>query len=130
MEALTGEIGTEAGEPITMKEALSAPDADKWCQAMDEELHGLREKGRFKGDKLPSNIKPIKTCFVHKLKRGADGEIERYKARAVARGFTQRPGVDFYETYSTVIGVDLVRTVLVTSDMRGWNLFVENVLSE
>ena len=101
-----------------MKEALSAPDADKWCQAMDEELHGLREKGRFKGDKLPSNIKPIKTCFVHKLKRGADGEIERYKARAVARGFTQRSGVDFFETFSPAIAFDVVRTVLAISAMR------------
>ena len=97
---------------------------------MEEELRGLRKKGSFKDEAPPSNISPIKTLFVYKVKRGAYGEIERYKARAVARGFTQRPGVDFYETYSTVIGVDLVRTVLVTSDMRGWNLFVENVLSE
>ena len=81
MEALTGEIGTEAGEPITMKEALSAPDADKWCQAMDEELHGLREKGIFKDGEPPSNITPIKTRFVYKLKQGVDEEIERYKAR-------------------------------------------------
>ena len=44
---LTGEIGTEAGEPTTMKEASSAPDADEWRQAM-EEGHGLREKGSSK----------------------------------------------------------------------------------
>ena len=127
---LTGEIGTEAGEPTTMTEALSASDAVEWRQAMEEELHGLPENEKFQRRRIPSNTKPTKARFVYKLKRRADGEIERYKARAVARGFTQRPGVDFYETYSTVIGVDLVRTVLVTSDMRGWNLFVENVLSE
>ena len=37
MMGLTGEIGTEAREPMIMKEPLSAPDADEWCQVMEEE---------------------------------------------------------------------------------------------
>ena len=88
MMGLTGEIETEAGEPTAMKETLSAPDADEWRQAMEEELHGLRQKGIFKDEEPPSNIKPIKTRFVYKLKRGVDGEVKRYKARLVTRGFT------------------------------------------
>ena len=98
------------------------PDADEWRQAMEEELHGLREKGSFKDEEPPSNVKPIKTRFVYKLKRGADVEIERYKARLAARGFTQRPGVDFFETFSPVVGFDIVRTVLAISAMKEWKL--------
>ena len=99
---LTGEIGTEAREPTTMKEASSAPNANEWRQAMEEDLHGLREKGSFKDEEPPSNMKSIKAHFVHKLKQGPDGEIERYKARLVARDSTRRPGVDFFETFSPV----------------------------
>ena len=44
----TREIGTEAGEPMTTKEALSTPDVDEGRQTMEEEFHGLREKGNFK----------------------------------------------------------------------------------
>ena len=121
---LTGEIGTEAEETTTTKEALSTPDADEWRQAMEEELQGLREKGSFKDEHPPSNRKPIKTRFVYKLKRGADREIERYKARPVAKGFTQQPVVDFYETFGPVIGFDVVRTIPATFAIRGWSLRV------
>ena len=122
MMGLTGEIGTEAGEPTTMTEALSASDAVEWRQAMEEELHGLPENEKFQRRRIPSNTKPTKARFVYKLKRRADGEIERYKAHLVARGSTQRPGGDFFETFSSVIGFDVVRTVRAISAMRGWNL--------
>ena len=73
---------------MTVKKALSAPDANEWRHAMEDGSHCLREKGSFKREEPPSNIKPIKTRFVYKLKRGVDGEVKRYKARLVTRGFT------------------------------------------
>ena len=51
-----------------------------------------------------------KWIFKHKF--NADGSLERYKARWVLRGFTQRPGVDFAETFSPVVKPATVRTVL------------------
>ena len=66
-------------------------------------------------------MKPIKTPFAYNLKRGADGETERYKARLVARGLTQRPGVDFFETFSPVIDSNVWCTVHAISAMRGSN---------
>ena len=57
---------------MTVKKALSAPDANEWRHAMEDGSHCLREKGSFKREEPPSNIKPIKTRFVYKLKRGAD----------------------------------------------------------
>lgn len=69
MMGLTGEVGTEAGEPMDMNEALSAPDVDKWNQTIEEELHGLWEKGSFQDKESLSNIKPIKARFIHKLTR-------------------------------------------------------------
>ena len=105
-----------------MKEDFSALDVGKWRQAMEEELHGLREKGRFKGEEPQSNIKSIKMRLRYKLKHGSDGEIERYTAPLVERGFSQRPGVDFVETISPVIGFDVVRTVLAISALQGGTL--------
>lgn len=95
-----------------MKKALSAPDADELLEPIQEEKHGLWGKGRFKDEESQLNIKPIKTRFVYRLKRGADGDVKRHKAAIVIRGFTQHPGLEFFETFSPVTGFDVVRNVL------------------
>ncbi|CAN0503597.1 unnamed protein product, partial [Discosporangium mesarthrocarpum] len=69
----------------------------------------------------PPGRKPIKTQFVYKIKRAADGAVERYKARLVAKGFTQRKGIDFFQTFSPVIGFDVMRTVLATATHKAWD---------
>lgn len=49
------------------------------------------------------------------IMRGVDVTVERCKRRLVARGFTQRIGKDFFETFSSIVGVDTVRTDLAVS---------------
>ena len=65
---------------------------------------------------------PVKTRFVFKIKRAADGSIERYKSRVVAKGFSQRLGLDFFETFSPVGGFDTLRTVLAVPTSRRWGV--------
>jgi hypothetical protein len=65
-----------------------------------------------------ANVVTDKWIFKHKLK--PDGSLDRYKARWVLRRFTQRPGVDYDETFSPVIKPTTVRTVLTLSLPRGW----------
>jgi hypothetical protein len=83
-----------------------------------------------------ANIVTGKWLFRHKLK--ADGTLERYKARWVVRGFTQRPGVDFSKTFSPVVKSATVRTVLAIAASRAWpvhqmdvnNAFLQGQLRE
>jgi len=86
--------------------------------------------------RLPgSNIVTGKWIWTHK--RRADGTLEGYKARWVLRGFTQRPGVDYDETFSPVVKPATVRTVLSLALTRGWpvhqldvkNAFLHGVLT-
>jgi hypothetical protein len=51
---------------------------------------------------LPDNLKPIGCKWVFKRKLNAAGQVEQYRARLVAKGYTQREGVDFVETFSLV----------------------------
>jgi hypothetical protein len=67
---------------------------------------------------LGSNIVTDKWIFKHKLK--VDGSLDRYKARWVFRGFTQRPGVDFDETFSPVVKPATVCSVLTLAISRCW----------
>jgi hypothetical protein len=83
-----------------------------------------------------ANIVTGKWLFRHKFK--ADGTLDRYKARWVVRGFTQRPGVDFSETFSPVVKSATVRAVLAIAASRNWpvnqmdvnNAFLQGQLRE
>lgn len=63
-----GVLTTAPTMPTAMEDALSVPDANEWRLAMEKELHGIWEEGRFKDKEPPSNINPIKTRFVYKVK--------------------------------------------------------------
>jgi len=86
----------------------------------------------------PSRANVVTGKWIFKHKFNADGTSERYKARWVLRGFTQRPGVDFAETFSPVVKPATVRTVLSLALARHWpihqldvkNAFLHGTLSE
>ena len=99
-------------EPATYQEALAAPDAEQWKQAMDEEMASLHANGTWVLEPLPAGVKAIPVKWVFKLKHDASGNIERYKARLVAKGFMQREGIDFNEVYAPVSKAATMRTLL------------------
>lgn len=80
---------------------------------MHEELEALHAKGVYEEiDQLPPGRKAIDAKWVLHVKRNEDGQISRFKARFVARGFTQIPGQDFNHTFAPVARWDSIRVVL------------------
>jgi len=76
-------------EPSTIQEALKGPNAEEWFQAADDEYNSLKRNNTWSLVDLPKDKKVISTKWVFKVKYGANGEVERYKARLVAQGFSQ-----------------------------------------
>jgi hypothetical protein len=60
--------------------------------------------------------------WVYKVKRKADGSLDRYKARLVAKGFKKSYGIDYEGTFSPVIKLAIIRTILSIAVFRGWSL--------
>lgn len=60
--------------------------------------------------------------WIFRIKRNADGSVQRYKTWLVAKGFHQSLGIDFFETFSPVVKASTIRVVLSIAVMNGWKL--------
>ena len=93
----------EPTEPKTFAEAMNSPHSEQWMQAMIDEIDSLMRNGTFIPVSLPPGKHTLQGKWVYKLKRGKDGEITRFKARFVVRGFEQKEGIDYHETFASVV---------------------------
>jgi len=84
----------ECKEPKSFMDAISAPDKDKWRAAIEAEYNSIIANGTYNLVPLPQGRKAIKARWMFKLKHKADGSIDCYKSRWIARGFSQSWGID------------------------------------
>jgi hypothetical protein len=102
----------EHPEPQTYQEALSGEESELWQKSMDEEMRSLLENDTWELVERPEGVKPILMKWVYKVKQDAQGNVERYKSRLVAKGFLQKQGVDFEEVYAPVSKHTTLRALL------------------
>ena len=115
------------GEPENLQEALDDP---RWKKAMEEEYTALKRNQTWHLVEAKQGNNLIDYKWVYKIKKKADGSVDRYKARLVAKGFRQRYGIDYEDTFSPVVKIATVRAVLSVAISRGWclkQLDVQNV---
>ena len=104
-------IGAE-NDPETFSQALSCKEFDLWYNAMKDELDSMKSNEVWDHVELPQGAKAIGCKWVYKTKRDSLGNIERYKARLVANGFTQKEGIHYKETFSPVSKKDSLCIIL------------------
>ncbi|CAI7812222.1 unnamed protein product [Closterium sp. NIES-53] len=107
-------------EPANLKEALESSDAEEWKKAMESELKSIEENSTWELVELPEWRKAITSKWFFKIKSDADGKIERYKSRLVAKGYQQKEKVDYNELFAPVVKPTTLRTLLAGAAIKGW----------
>jgi hypothetical protein len=111
--------------PKTIEEAYSSPNADLWTEGVQSEMDSIMSNGTWEVVDRPYGCKPVGCKWVFKKKLRPDGTIEMYKARLVAKAYTQKEGEDYFDTYSHVVSLTTIRVLLSLAASHG--LFVHQM---
>ena len=90
--------------------------------AMEKEFSLLKANDVWDIVDLPKDHKAIGSKWIFKRKRDAEGNVERYKARLVAQGFTQKDGIDYDKTFSLVVRFESIRTIIALAARQNLQL--------
>ena len=104
-------------DPASYVEAMRSENADEWMKVYQYEIDALSKNNTWDLVDLPQGRKAVKSKWVHKHK--SDG---RYRARLVAKGFMQIPGIDYDETFSPVAHFESLRLLLALATLEDWEI--------
>ena len=99
-------------EPLTYKQAVASRDSADWKKAMDSEISSLNKHNTGTLIKRPIGANILDNRWVYRIKRDADGNPVKMRARLVVRGFMQKYGYDFWDTYAPTVRISTVLIVL------------------
>ncbi|KAJ6883706.1 hypothetical protein NC652_030829 [Populus alba x Populus x berolinensis] len=113
-------------DPLSFDEAITE---EKWIEAMDEEIHAIEKNDTWKLTYLPENKKAIGVKWVYKTKKNAKGEVQRYKARLMAKGYKQREGIDYGEVFAPEARLKTIRLMISLAAQHRWKIYQLDVKS-
>ena len=98
-----------SAEPSSYEEAASK---QVWVDDMIEEYNLIMKNDVWEVVPRPTGKSVVTSRWLYKIKHAADGSVEKYKARFVARGFTQKEGNDYDETFAPLARYTTIKTII------------------
>jgi hypothetical protein len=103
-------------KPSTFEEAAKQR---VWKDAMMDEYQSIMKNAVWEVVPRPEGKLVVTSKWIYKIKHAADGNIEKYKARFVARGFSQKEGEDYDETFALVAKYISIRSIIAITSVMG-----------
>ncbi|CAI7795039.1 unnamed protein product [Closterium sp. NIES-54] len=107
--------------PRSYAEAIEGPYSSQWQAAMDVEMASLKSTGTYVDEVPPPGANIVSGMWIFRVKR-PPGSPPAFKARYVARGFSQRQGVDFFQTFSPTPKMTTLQVLLHVAAQRDYEL--------
>jgi hypothetical protein len=111
-------------EPTCFEDAIQKKE---WVDAMTEEYQSIIKNDVWEIVPRPNSKDVVLSRWLFKIKHAAYGSIEKYKARFVACGFSQKEGIDYKETFAPVARYTSIRTIIALATKMEWKLHQMNV---
>ena len=99
-------------DPNTFDEAMSDIDSKKWLDTMKSEIDSMYLNQVWTLVDPPEGIVPIGCKWIYKRKIGADGKVETYKTKLLAKGYSQCEGIDYQKIFLSIAMLKSIRTLL------------------
>ena len=113
-------------EMVSFEQAIKD---DIWKKAMNVEMKSIEKNDTWRLTNLPQGHKPIGVKWVYKVKKNAQGEVEKYKARLVAKGYKQQAGIDYDEVFAPVARMETIRLMISIAAQHKWSIHQLDVKS-
>ena len=98
--------------PQNYKEAIQSPESEHWKNAMEDEINSLKENNTFTLTTLPEGRKIVGGRWVYTVKENPNDPNKTYKARYVAKGYSQVKGVDYEDTFAPTANFTSIRILM------------------
>ncbi|GJZ76730.1 retrotransposon protein, putative, ty1-copia subclass, partial [Tanacetum coccineum] len=118
----------DLNEPTIYKDAMLDLESDKWIDAMNAKMQSMIDNMVWVLVDLPPNCKTVGSKWLFKINTDMDGNVHTYKARFVAKGYTQLYGVDYEETFSPFADIRAIRILVSIAafyDYEIWQMDVK-----
>ena len=106
-------------EPTNYEESIQKKE---WVEAMTEEYQSIMKNDVLDIVPKPEGKSVVSSKWIYKIKHAVHGSIEKYKEIFVARGFSQKEGIDYKETFAPVARYTSIRTIIALTSMMKWDL--------
>ena len=106
-------------EPINYEHTK---DHREWRNAMNEEYESIMKNETWELTELLENKVPIGCKWLYKTKFNADGNIDKYKAILVAKGYSQKEGIDYEDTFAPIAKLNTIRIMIALATQHNWKI--------
>jgi len=96
---------------------------------MKVEMEAIRKNNTWQLVDPPTGVIPVKIKWVFKTKFNENGQVEKYKARLMVKGYSQRYGINYTEVFAPVARLDTIRMLLALAAQSAWDVFQLDVKS-
>jgi hypothetical protein len=112
-------------DPKTYGEAMASRDVAFWKEAINDEMDSILSNNTWILVDLPHGSKPIGCKWVFRRKYNTYGSLQTFKVRLVAKGFKQKEGIDYFDTYAQVARITSIRVLMALASI--FDLYVHQM---
>ena len=106
---------------------MTSPEVRLWKEAVNSEIESIMQNHTWELVDLPPGSKPLGYKWIFKRKMKADGSIDKYKARLMVKGYGQKEGLDYFDTYSHVTRITSIRMLIAIAALYNLEIYQMDV---